>query len=317
MNEFSLFDQPKYDAGGTVDSILNVDGTMKVAYTQLVKDTRPNVMGTYLLDFKRAEWGATDELFPVWFLPWASNHVTRMMIPSSASLKQRARATGSAVQVDPDIFFTAAINGCSVFVTGAPENPTVWHGGTEQARSSATANLNVPRFKNLNAAKHWHDIVEQSTTALGQQGPIAQVHKGHYTNLLGTDHTSESMEYMNFLKDNRQKNMRIDTIVPMGSILGVRTGGKWKFYLQKTVEFTITRLTKKRTFTGTKYVDSRGEKGKQAWQRSQGDQMPVATESTKVIRLPVQLTQFYPGTGSAAETARIDPVMVKSILEQY
>jgi hypothetical protein len=312
MDKFRIFDMPKYDAGGALDGVLGVSGGMLVAYTTLEKDSRPNIQNTYVLNFKTKKWGVAD-MFPVWFLPWASNNVTRMRIPSSDELLRRGRATGKKM-VDPDIFFTAAINGCSVFVTGDPTSPTVWHGGTEQARSSPKNNSQVPSFQGLDSAMHWRRIVAQASGGR----PGAEVNKGHYTNYQNTDHTHESMAYMQFLKNNQQKTLRIDTVVPMGSIFGVRTAGRWAFYLQKTVEFTITRLTKeKRLFKSTKYVDSRGDTGKNAWDRNNSDPMPVASASTRVVRLPVQVTQFYPGGGRSPDSAKVEPVMVKSILEQY
>lgn len=317
MDSHRIFDGAKHSMGGGLDAVLNVRDGGRIAFTKLVKDNRPNIVGTYLLDFQPEKWGGADTKFPVWFLPWSSNNVTRMTIPSPEMLKLRARARGKAVSLDPDIFFTAAINGCSVFVTGPRDSPTIWHGGTEEARSNPKSNISVPHFQGLNAAKHWRDIVERVSGAGGYGGGISEVNKGDYTNLLDTMQTSESMEYMDFLKNNQAKTMRIDTIVPMGSVFGWRKDGQWSFYLQKTVEFTITKLTKKRSWRGTKYVDPRGEKGKQAWERTATDQMPVPTASTQVIRLPVSVMQFYPPVPGSIESVRIDPAMVKSILEQY
>src|SRR5687768_14128981 len=48
----------------------------------------------------------------VQWLPWLSHSIVGLTLGAS-----------------PDIFVTAAINGCSVFVTGAPNAPTVYHAG--------------------------------------------------------------------------------------------------------------------------------------------------------------------------------------------
>ena len=55
---------------------------------------------------------------PIWFLPWADLNIIRLTIP--------VKGTSNP---DPDIFFTAAINGCSVFVQGSARHPTVYHAG--------------------------------------------------------------------------------------------------------------------------------------------------------------------------------------------
>ena len=55
--------------------------------------------------------------FPIFFLPWAADHVVKIKLSDP-----RVNPGG-----DVKIFFTAAVDGCSVFVEGDPSNPTVYH----------------------------------------------------------------------------------------------------------------------------------------------------------------------------------------------
>ena len=56
---------------------------------------------------------------PVYWLPWnTAGAAIRLTIPAR-----------SAANPGPDVFFTAAINGCSVFFQGTPQNPTIYHCG--------------------------------------------------------------------------------------------------------------------------------------------------------------------------------------------
>ena len=55
---------------------------------------------------------------PIYYLPWCPGKVLDLTIPAK-----------NALVASPDIFFTAAINGCSVFIQGTPANPTIYHAG--------------------------------------------------------------------------------------------------------------------------------------------------------------------------------------------
>jgi len=77
-----------------------------------------------------------------WFLPWASNHLT--MIQRPPKIPTRLGGAPSSA-VDPDLFFTAAISGCSVMVAGDAKSPFVTHGGTRTARSKTSDENALPQ----------------------------------------------------------------------------------------------------------------------------------------------------------------------------
>lgn len=184
--------------GAAIDSTLSVKGRIKqIAYTSLeeVRDPQNQQVehNHYKLMFRCANevgTGAGDYL-ACWFLPWASNHLTRMVI--SPKLPNRPD------KLDPDIFFTAAINGCSVMATGDPKGPTITHGGTMDPRSNPT---HENAFANGDARQHWLDRFQADLTARNVNTPIYGIHKDDYINhnLSGT--TPEATAYQNFLATN-------------------------------------------------------------------------------------------------------------------
>ena len=69
---------------------------------------------------------------PIWFLPWESGFMWKLKIESSVASPTLNIGAGTTAIANPDVFFTAAINGCSVFARGAAADPSLYHGGAEQ-----------------------------------------------------------------------------------------------------------------------------------------------------------------------------------------
>jgi len=298
--------------GAAIDSVLTITSrTNQLAYTKLeaIVDPQLHVVtdhNSYKLFFEQAAQiaAATDDYILCWFLPWASNHVTKFQIPP------KIPARPGVTRADPDIFLTAAINGCSVMVTGDPKAPTIAHGGTTDDRSNP-ANDNA--FANRDAAAHWTGLFQQNQQAAGNNGPILGIHKDDYinTNLTGT--TTEAAAYESYFKSSPAKRMRVEDVRPKGAVFGLRdNAGNWNFYLQKSVTITFTRLRKKTSlFKPTTYVPATKtiNKGGDA-----GDQV-ILDQST--VTVPVQLVKFYPGGGGAAPDAYIPPATLSFVLDAY
>src|SRR5688500_15154606 len=84
-----------------------------------------------------AQRDSDDSLVPAFFLPWDTRGGTvALRIPAKAGF-------GGSY---PKFFLTAAINGCSVFVSGTPKEPRVYHGGKGTGVDG-------------DAAKVWRDMV--------------------------------------------------------------------------------------------------------------------------------------------------------------
>ncbi|MFY0578964.1 hypothetical protein ACN28S_36045 [Cystobacter fuscus] len=60
----------------------------------------------------------SDHWFPCFWLPWGGNQTYKVTLVDKRPFK---------VGGEPKIFLTAAVDGCSVFVEGTEEEPTVYH----------------------------------------------------------------------------------------------------------------------------------------------------------------------------------------------
>jgi hypothetical protein len=216
--------------GRRVDMVsAKVAGDRKVAYLNLHK--RP--MGTVAVTGN--EGGKTVDVegayekktnwFPAYFLPWdASGAMVRLTIPAKGTH-----------DVDPDIFFTAAINGCSIFFQGTPERPTIYHCGGDTGKGNDHAA----------AAKFWRDLVDANKHA-GKGTVNAEVNKTHYIKEPGVagQTTQRALEYENWLKSKNTSKLTVTFVNPWGCVFGIRRGERWTFYLQENATIVYNTLTK-------------------------------------------------------------------------
>lgn len=240
--------------------------TKKIGQATLRKST--DAGGKYRLTVDTV---ANAHSFPIYYLPWDSNKVLRMTIP------QR----GTTGIVDPDIFFTAGINGCSVFIEGTQDSPTVYHAGTED------------KLGGINSGKYWRDLFrEYSPTAVNQPKgakTFGEVKKSQYVSGEGKEidpslqtTTSTGVAYRTWLAGN-QKDVDVTLVQPWGCVFGLRdNAGLWTFYLQKNAVVKYYSF-KKSGFLGT------GSRQRGAVERS--------------FNVPMQLIQIFPGHAHAVISA--------------
>ena len=201
--------------------------------------------------------------FLIYYLPWESKKILRLKIPS----------TPTAGKPDPDIFFTAGINGCSVFFVGDSKSPEVYHAGTEE------------KLGNINSGKYWRTLFREwnTTAAADPKGAktYGEVKKSQYINALGKEtdskfdgQTKESLDYKQWLKDN-QKDVDVTLVQPWGCVFGLRDANRdWTFYLQKNAVVKYYSFKKSGLFgTGAR---KRGA-------------------SEQVVNLPMELVKVFPG----------------------
>lgn len=232
------------------DSLLSMTkDSRKVAWSSL----NAQGSGKYALQmysYKQVPLAEQGNYLPVWFLPWFSDHVTRMTIP--------AVGTGPGHMPDPDIFFTSALTGCSIFIEGPPNSPTIYHGGFDSNRDFGTA----PRVTNpatgaeASSVDHWRILFG----GYGGGAPAAaEVNKTQYMSGGGawSAFTPDMKAYKRFLLEQHRNEMRIEDMQSEGMVFGTRDGGgNWSFYLQEAVTLTIYTLRKKKKLFGSsKLVD--------------------------------------------------------------
>lgn len=171
---------------------------------------------------------------PVYFLPWDSDGAAvRLTIPAFG-----------VNNPDPDIFFTAAINGCSIFFQGTRQNPTIYHcgGGTGYGKAQITE-----------AEEFWQEVVadfvgQDATAGRANLGAVAgrSVGKSEYVATpgykskpdIGTIQsftTKRALKYQNQLKRKHGlSKITIEEVSPWACVLGRRdNNGDWTFYLQE------------------------------------------------------------------------------------
>jgi hypothetical protein len=203
--------------------------------------------------------------FPIYYLPWASNKVLRLSIPP--------KGTAPAGVPDPDIFFTAGINGCSVFIEGTQQHPTIYHAGTED------------KLGGINSGKFWRNLYREwsATAAAEPKGgkTFGEVKKSQYikgqgkeTDARFQDTTRTGVDYEAWIR-NAQTDIDVTLVQPWGSVFGLRDAlGAWTFYLQKNAVVKYYSFKKSGVF-GT------------------GGRKRGATE--KSYNVPLQLMQVFPG----------------------
>jgi hypothetical protein len=166
----------------------------------------------------------------IYFLPWKAGRVIRMTIPANAG---------------PSVFFTAAINGCSVFVTGTAQSPTIYHGGLEDELNkkfldASDPNLFAPASAG-DSARFWRNLVKK-LDGLVDTDILGEVNRNHYvkrtvapqplSTLTNAPITERGVTYEATLVG--QPAIDLKKMMVWGCVFGVRAvNGDWSFYLQE------------------------------------------------------------------------------------
>lgn len=218
---------------------------------------------------------------PVYFLPWKPQCMVHMTIPRKGTRPN----IGGIAQPDPDIFFTSAINGCSVFFQGTPDNPKIYHCGGDPDYPSAIKRPD-------DAATFWRNLVQQHGDAT--RGAIrGEVNKTQYITDVDTSDaalktTAHSRSYAEWLKSDVAKTIRIKEVKPWGSVFGFRVGNNWEFYLQENATITYATITKQKT---------------KSWRLKKSS---VEINLTTVGR-PMHVRKIWPGAGAVVNFSPLRP----------
>jgi hypothetical protein len=206
----------------------------KVAYVNLTARSadKPGNEGAGAVDVK-GSYTAQTGWAPVYFLPWEkAGGIVELTIPRKGS--------DSSPHEDPDLFFTAAINGCSVFFQGEPDNPTIYHAGGDTGRKDVEA-----------GADFWREVLTNFAD-LSRGQFKSEVNKTEYITTPGVFAddgsltTQQAQEYQRFLTDKHKTQLTIQMVSPWGCVMGVRAGDEWAFYLQENATIVFMYLDKHR-----------------------------------------------------------------------
>jgi len=249
------------------------------------------------ITFKAGQTGV-----PIYFLPWESLSLVSLAIPD----------TGGAFY-DPDdpdfpgLFFTAAINGCSVFVKGSPHRPEIFHAG-----------INGDFSASVDAVEFWR---ERLTTILRRQGPggghigaVREVNKRDYIRdprNSDPSTTATAMAYETWLKSNQAGEFRVQMVSPWACVFGIRYGRAWTFYLQENATVSLLRYVKKDQTEVVRVNDARTQRkmkgtGEAVTEESHKQKVFGPFSRTQTIYMmrqdasrPQVIREFYPSGGGS------------------
>jgi len=200
----------------------------------------------------------------VHYLPWYDQKIISLTIPPMPTYGGGTR-----------YFFTAAINGCSVFFKGTPQSPTIFHAGGKTVK---------PGSDPKDGAEFWRKMMK-TRTETGTGKILGEVNKTMYVTdrkdkALGT---ANSRIFEEWLKQSPH-GFTIEDVDPHGCVFGRREGGLWTFYLQENVTITYTSFVPK-------------------------DDGSVVEKRHSVMR-PLQLTEVFP---NGQKHVKVNPLLSRPL----
>lgn len=138
-------------------------------------------------------------------------------------------------------FITAALQGCSIFVTGDPASPTVYHlnansvnvnGGTEAQSQQAKVRAMNSRF---DAARKVMGGSQQSSASATMTDYMPGMLSVAGTTQLEQEHGVSGTSWYHLKTHAFRSFWKVDQdfLVQYGTVFGVRESGRWSFYFQR------------------------------------------------------------------------------------
>lgn len=199
---------------------------------------------------------------PMYFLPWnPAGGSVQLTIPN--------HPLGTPYQRHPMIFLTAMLSGCSVFVSGTRQNPTIYHCGT----SSRTP-------QDQSAKNFWNQAMRQlgvdpaTTSAIHNVDYIKASH--HDTGAHDLKANQARTRLNAHYRNHAQQTLEVESVQGWGAVFGIRTGLDWTFYLQENAVILYHKLAADDSGTGV-----------------------VPASPTRKVSRPLLCRQIFPGNGDA------------------
>jgi len=232
--------QDRRENGKNVVDLEYRDGGQRIQFATVAKHSLfPQALTISLSPLRTSE-----DQIPTHWLPWGKEKVVTTSIPA---------VPRNLVEPDEDenprFFFTAGINGCSVFVKGPATNPTLFHSGTQGTLKR-------------DASEFWLEQVDTATSGKAFDTSIfSDVDKSQYMN-------RQSPAVKDFIKwaqgEGRGGNsFTVELVNNFGCVFGMRFGHHWSFYLQEAGLISTARFVKRGDVQVTKVggVKKYSEKG--------------------------------------------------------
>lgn len=175
-------------------------------------------------------WTPASEWTPAYFLPWDQRGaIVGFSIPR--------RDPGEPLHQYPELFMTAALSGCSIFVNGPEDNPNIYHCGIGLGKLAQPDSEMVWRAA-VDAAGQDFEGTGRWAHAQDYMRPVRGPLGSGDAHATGFREKLEKHYHLNF-----RAGVRIEGVEPWGGVFGVRAAGQstWTFYLQENA--TITYVT--------------------------------------------------------------------------
>ena len=214
------------------------DGGPGLSYTQ---DTNLLVMR---ITYNRA----SNDSIPAYYLPWKKDHVMRMKLKPSR--KHGAQEHGATLE--PNLFVTAALQGCTVAICGSPTEPVVYHmnassvvGPNNEAFGRSDQEFDIAAQAKIG---HMQTLFQDAKTQFPKEGK--RVGTIRVPLLMSTTASAKVTDYMlaggksglnlilrdfyvrRFNPALTRTNQPKLSVMQFGTVFGVRASGEWKFYRQ-------------------------------------------------------------------------------------
>jgi hypothetical protein len=179
---------------------------------------------------------------PVYYLPWKSNTMMRIKLkPSRKHARQESGAT-----LDPGLFVTAALQGCTVIVTGDRQEPVVYHlnAGAQKGPNQETLGAaQAPQWLSAAQAKvdNMRALFNAAQSQKPKEGPRA-VGGGHQPLLNPLSAEVDLMDYVYGMAPGpaavlaKRYKLRFGaksvSVAMCGTVFGIRNAEGWVFYRQ-------------------------------------------------------------------------------------
>ena len=209
-----------------------------IRFVRFKPHTKPDFPGTATLDLKKLRDTPNDDRIPIYWLPWFSLRIMEITIPPVPS-----NLVDPPEDEYPRFFFTAGINGCSVFAKGEATNPTIYHAGI-------TGNLG------RGAPEFWRDQMRLTGTGFDTALVNGEVNRNDYMFTTPQD-SALARKYLAWLAQPTPdgKPFAIDIGSSFGCVFGIRFGRHWTLYLQESMMVSTVRFHRKRDVTQAKVYD--------------------------------------------------------------
>lgn len=306
---FQLFTKVK------VDQAIDMIGFIK--FKVVIRDQ----VGALTFDVKSArELKKTNEragYIPIWWLPWKSKQIIKIKIPDVATTPTIAGGGGIDPVPNPGLFFTAAINGCSVFAVGSARAVSLYHAGITGELEKALGD----RFATLGGTSEavWQSLVGRTTKPgktvgevnrseyVAERKPGAATERDRFKTPEGNYTTHRGSTFQDFLSG--KTDLDAVSVSPWGCVFGLRSdAGDWSFTLMKNATLEYFRLTnKKRLLRSPKKVQV--PEKRPAWNTVRPDgsiddaMLNALAEPYKESKFSTCVTlgyrEFFPGNNNA------------------